>query len=178
MKKLTTLLLGLLLATTAAQAQVGVNVNLKSAPSWGPAGYSNATYYYLPDVETYYDVNRQQYVYLSNSKWIRSSNLPAAHRGYNLYNGYKVVFTNPEPYKYFNTHKVKYKKGYKGKPQRTIGNNGNNGRGNGKVGTPGYKGPKKTSIKSSYIKSSSGKSTATRSTVVKSSEGKGKGKKD
>ncbi|MBF6608555.1 MAG: hypothetical protein ITG00_07430 [Flavobacterium sp.] len=139
MKKLVKYIVGLLLFSLAAQGQVSVNINTGPAPSWGPAGYSNATYYYLPDVETYYDVRRREYVYLKQSKWVRSSSLPLAYRQYDLYNGYKVVFTHADPYRSFATHKVKYKKGYKGKPQKNIGNNG---KGNGKVGHPGYKGPK------------------------------------
>ena len=154
MKNFPKILLGLLLATTAAQAQLNVNVNVAPAPAWGPAGYNNATYYYLPDVETYYDVSRKEYVYLDKKKWVRSTSLPAAYRGYDLYNGYKVVFTKPAPYKYFSSHKLKYKKGYKGTPQKAIGNNG---RGNGKVGHPGYKGPKTHSSTKAIVKSHSGK---------------------
>jgi hypothetical protein len=31
-------------------SQVSVNVNIGSPPLWGPSGYSNIDYYYLPDV--------------------------------------------------------------------------------------------------------------------------------
>lgn len=109
---------------SATQAQVQVNVNLGSPPAWGPAGYTNVRYYYLPDIHTYYDVSNSQYIYLTNGKWMRVKTLPAPYRSYNLYNGYKVVMTDyrgSTPYVYYNTHKVKYPKGYKGKPQKTIG---------------------------------------------------------
>lgn len=146
----------LLLSTTAMQAQVSVNVNIGSPPAWGPAGYSAAEYYYLPDVQAYYDVRQSQFIYLGGGQWVRSRNLPAQYRSYDLYNGYKVVLNDyhgSRPYTYFKNHKVKYYKGYKGKPQKTIGvrkvvihkdaykrgnngnghqKNGNNGKGNGK----------------------------------------------
>lgn len=137
-------LLGFFLITSFAHAQVGFAVSTK-APLWGPAGYDNATYYYLPDVESYYDIRTRDYIYVSNSKWIRARKLPAAHQQYNLFKGYKVVLTEPGnmPFKHFKSHKVKYYKGYKGPAQKTIGNPP--GRGNGKVGHPGYKGPKNKS---------------------------------
>ena len=119
------LLLGLLFFTCAfSQAQVSVNVNIGTPPAWGPAGYTDVRYYYLPDNNTYYDVNTAQYIYINNGNWIRASALPPAYRTYNLYSGYKVVvndYRGATPYVYYKTHKVKYPKGYKGKPQKTIG---------------------------------------------------------
>lgn len=134
------------------QAQVSVNVNIGTPPAWGPAGYSNIDYYYLPDVEAYYDIQTAQFIYYGNGKWIRNRYLPGAYRNYDLYNGYKVVLNDyhgRSPYTYFKQHKVKYYKGYKGKPQKTIGyrndkhndhhykndhkqNNGKNGHSKGK----------------------------------------------
>ncbi|TDE44463.1 hypothetical protein E0I26_08845 [Flavobacterium rhamnosiphilum] len=134
----------LLVSSNTMQAQVSVNVNIGSPPAWGPVGYSSVDYYYLPDVQAYYDIRATQFIYFGGGKWIRSRNLPYQYRNYNLYNGYKVVLTDyhgSRPYSNFNTHKVKYYKGYKGKPQKSIGsnrsrnnkvykNNGNNGNGN------------------------------------------------
>jgi hypothetical protein len=142
----------LLLSTTAMQAQVSVNVNIGSPPAWGPSGYSAAEYYYLPDVQAYYDVRQSQFIYLGGGQWIRSRNLPTQYRNYNLYNGYKVVLNDyhgSSPYNNFKTHKVKYYKGYKGKPQKTIGvrkvvvhkdsyKSGNNGNGHQKNGNSGH----------------------------------------
>ena len=108
----------------STQAQVSVNVNIGTPPAWGPAGYTEARYYYIPDIETYYDVNSSEYIYLNNGQWVRTVSVPAPYRTYNFYNGYKVVMTDyrgPAPYTYYKTYKVKYPKGYKGKPQRNIG---------------------------------------------------------
>ncbi len=108
----------------SVEAQVSVNVNIGTPPAWGPTGYNTVDFYYLPDVQTYYDVRATQFIFFSNGKWNRSNRLPAQYRNYNLYNGYKVVLTDYKgnrPYTYFNTHKTKYFKGYKGKPQKNIG---------------------------------------------------------
>ncbi len=108
----------------STQAQVSVNVNVGSPPSWGPSGYSDVEYYYLPDIEAYYDVRASNFIYFGNNTWVRTRNLPSRYRNYDLYNGYKVVLTDyrgPRPYTYFKNHKAKYYKGYKGKPQKNIG---------------------------------------------------------
>jgi len=159
MKTLKIITLGLVMffASNSMHAQVSINVNLGLQPSWGPVGYSSVDYYYLPDIYTYYDVRNTQFIYLSNGAWIRSSYLPRQYRSYNLNSGYKVVMNDyhgSRPYHNYKYDKVKYYKGYKGSPQRSIGNRndgnhdydnhgnkgnnghkegkGNNGHGNGK----------------------------------------------
>ncbi len=129
MKTLKLITFGLIfLLFSSVEAQVSVNVQIGSQPSWGPSGYSNVNYYYLPDVQSYYDIRASQFIFFSKGKWYKSSHLPIQYRNYDLYNGYKVVLTNYKgnrPYAYFNDHKVKYFKGYKGKPQKSISHRDN-----------------------------------------------------
>jgi hypothetical protein len=109
----------------ALQAQVSVNVNLGAPPLWGPVGYSEAQYYYLPEVESYYDVRNARFIYYERGAWVHRRYLPVQYRSYDLYGGYKVVMTDyhgNSPYAHFKEHKVKYHKGYKGQYQKTIGN--------------------------------------------------------
>lgn len=114
------------LMSLSMQSQVSVNVNIGAPPAWGPAGYSDVNYYYLPDVESYYDVKSSQFIYFEGGKWLRARHLPKQYRNYDLYHGYKVVlndYRGSTPYVYYNKHKVKYYKGYHGEPQRMIGSN-------------------------------------------------------
>ncbi|MFA9188230.1 hypothetical protein AAGV33_09185 [Flavobacterium sp. FBOR7N2.3] len=120
-----------LFATSTAQAQVSVNVNIGTPPAWGPSGYSNIDYYFIPDVQSYYDIRNSQFIYYGNGKWVRSRYLPRQYRNYDLYNGYKVVLNDYHgrtPYVHYKSHKAKYYKGYKGKPQKTIGYRNNDKR--------------------------------------------------
>ena len=114
----------ILLVTSATQAQVSVNVNIGAPPAWGPAGYSSVEYYYLPDVQAYYDVRATQFIYFGGGRWIRSRYLPNQYRNYDLYNGYKVVlndYKGDAPYSYHTKHRANYPKGYKGQPQKNRG---------------------------------------------------------
>lgn len=125
MKQLKTITIGILfLLSQSIKAQISVNVNIGSPPPWGPVGYTTERYYYLPDVEAYYDIQTSMFIYSGNGGWIHNSYLPGVYRNYDLYNGYKVVITNYRgntPYIYYKNHKQKYAKGYRSRPQKTIG---------------------------------------------------------
>jgi hypothetical protein len=115
--------IALLLAGTM-QGQISVGVHLGTPPQWGPAGYSNARYYYLPDVEAYYDIQSSRFIYFDGKTWVHRANLPGRYRNYDLYNGYKVVMTDYHgntPYSHFRDYKTKYHKGYRIGHQRNIG---------------------------------------------------------
>lgn len=131
MKAIKFIILGIgLIFAGEAQAQISVNLNIGTPPLWGPSGYSDVRYYYLPDVEAYYDVQKSNFIYISGNSWVRRSQLPKQYRNYDLYNGYKVVMTDyhgKTPYTYYKQHKVKYAKGYRGNPQKNIGNRPGNG---------------------------------------------------
>lgn len=130
--KIFILLTGLLI-TSAMKAQVSVNVNIGSPPQWGPVGYTETRYYYLPDVEAYYDVQTSMFIYFGDGVWLHRGSLPGRYRDYDLYNGYKVVMTDyhgHEPYIHFKDYKRKYSKGYRGGPQKTIGSHPGKGNSN------------------------------------------------
>ena len=113
-----------LILASALQAQVSVNVSIGSPPPWGPVGYSQVRYYYLPDVEAYYDVQSSMYIYYGGGAWVHRAYLPAQYKNYDPYHGYKVVMTDYHgntPYTHFKEHKMKYGKGYRGPAQKTYG---------------------------------------------------------
>ncbi|KIO50859.1 hypothetical protein [Flavobacterium hibernum] len=115
----------ILLMSVFAHAQVSINVNIGTPPNWGPQGNDDSRYYYLPDIDIYYDVAKSQYIYDNNGKWMRQNRLPERYRQYDLYGGYKVVlndYKGDAPYTYHNKHRANYPKGYHGKPQKNRGN--------------------------------------------------------
>ena len=131
MKNLKLILIGTLLVLSgAAKAQVSVNVNIGSPPMWGPSGYTEVRYYYLPAVEAYYDIEASMFIYYTRGVWVHRTYLPGRYRNYDLYNGYKVVMTDYRgnaPYIHFKDHKKKYYRGYRDGNQRTIGDRPGNG---------------------------------------------------
>jgi hypothetical protein len=91
-----------------AQVNVSVNVNVDNQPNWGPSGYDNVNYYYMPDIETYYYVPKHQFIYLNGGNWVFATSLPPRCSSYNLYRGYKVVINDPRPYVHHDNYKVRY----------------------------------------------------------------------
>ncbi|SDL69376.1 hypothetical protein SAMN05421813_101235 [Daejeonella rubra] len=110
-KNIIALITGMLsLISLSGNAQVSVNFNIGSQPLWGPTGYDQAEYYYLPDIETYYYVPKRQFIYMENGIWLHRSALPGRYARYDLNRGYKVVMNSPRPYNSYKSHKVKYAK--------------------------------------------------------------------
>ena len=141
MKTFKLLVIGMLLFFAGSvQAQISVHVNLGTPPQWGPIGYSDVRYYYLPDVEAYYDIPSSVFIYYNGYSWVRRSTLPGRYRNYDLYKGYKVPMSDYRgrtPYSNFRQHKMQYARGYRGQEQHNIGsrperenyNEGNHSRG-------------------------------------------------
>ncbi|MEI6682470.1 MAG: hypothetical protein WCO44_07570 [Bacteroidota bacterium] len=114
----------LFFAQAEGKAQFSVSLNLGAPPMWGPSGVAEAHYYYLPDVEAFYDINASMFIYYGDGAWIHRSYLPARYKNYDLYGGYKVVMNDYHgntPYTHFREYKGRYAKGYHGHPQKTIG---------------------------------------------------------
>ncbi|MDP4203848.1 MAG: hypothetical protein Q8861_14290 [Bacteroidota bacterium] len=105
MKSLKLIIVGvMLLFAGAMQAQVSININLGSVPSWGPRVQEDVRYYYLPDVDAYYDLRTAMFVFSYNGCWVRQRHLPEIYRNYNLYDGRKIVMRNyygDSPYSYY-----------------------------------------------------------------------------
>jgi hypothetical protein len=110
MKKL--IIMSVLLASSfiykAADAQVNVNINLGSQPEWGPSGYDHVDYYYMPDLDMYYNVPSRNYTYLQGNRWVTVNSVPAQYRNYDFYKGYKVVVNEQSPWNHNNNYKTRY----------------------------------------------------------------------
>jgi len=139
MKKLiiaASLLLGFALVQPVA-AQVSVNINIGSQPVWGPVGYDYVEYYYLPDLDIYYHVPTQEYVYLVNGRWVFSRILPPYYSNYDFYRGYKVVINEPRPYLYHNRYRANYAQ-YRGRMSQPVIRDSRDSRYYGNAGHPQY----------------------------------------
>jgi uncharacterized membrane protein YgcG len=111
----------------SAQVSIGLGINIGSQPDWGPVGYDHVDYYYMPDVDAYYDVPTHNYVYYENNVWVHRRFLPARYRGYNMYNGYKVVVNERNPWMrnaYYRDHYA----GYRGRHDQVIIRNSHDAR--------------------------------------------------
>jgi hypothetical protein len=115
MRRLLFLIMAVFLSNTMnAQLSIHLGFNLDRQPIWGPAGYDRAEYYYLPDIGVYYNISEQRYYYNERGRWIGRSSLPPRYRGFDLYNSYKVVINERNPYRNDNKYREQYAS-YKGR---------------------------------------------------------------
>lgn len=125
MKTLKTITIGMMMlfASASMNAQVSINVNIGTPPVWAPVDQPSAGFYYIPDIQCYYDVRATQFIYLNAGVWVRSRNLPSYCSNYDLNRGYKVVLSDyhgSRPYANYRYDRVKYYKGYRGAPQQVV----------------------------------------------------------
>jgi hypothetical protein len=60
-------------------------------PQWAPSYYDGARYYYLPDIECYYDIYSREFIFLNNAQWIYSPYIPSVYYDFNLNNSFVVI---------------------------------------------------------------------------------------
>ena len=110
--------------TVHAQITVGFKSNVGLQPVWGPVGYDHVEYYYMPDIDAYYNVPNRQYIYMQNGRWMFTPALPVRLRNFDLNSGYKVVINEAKPYRNAAMNRKKYVS-YKGRMDQEIIRNSN-----------------------------------------------------
>ena len=99
---------------TPTKAQtVGISINI---PFWAPA-YDNVEqvqYYYLPDIEAYYDVYNHEFIYLDDGNWVFAPQLPPSYSWFDFNTAYVVVLDANvhQPWMYYHYYVAHYPRYY------------------------------------------------------------------
>jgi hypothetical protein len=91
-----------------AQVKLNVNINLGGQPKWAQSQYEQVNYYYMSDLDMYYNVPSRTYTHLQGNRWVTVNTVPQKYRNYDFDRGHKVVVNEKNPW---NNH-VKYKTSY------------------------------------------------------------------
>jgi len=99
--------------SVAQRAEVSFNINL---PSWAPY-YDNidqVNYYYLPDIECYYDVRSREFIYMEDGEWMFGRSLPPIYAWFDLNNSFIVALNARvvEPWRHFHYYVAHYPRFY------------------------------------------------------------------
>jgi hypothetical protein len=112
MNRLLLTLLWAIIATLppVARAQVYARTPVAKPPAWAPPGYARARYYYLPDLQVYYDVPAASFLLPHRGQWIALRQLPPGYRSYDLYAAPKVVldYHGPAPFQHYEVHRQRF----------------------------------------------------------------------
>ncbi|HNX79552.1 MAG TPA: hypothetical protein PKJ24_06700 [Prolixibacteraceae bacterium] len=60
-------------------------------PRWAPPVYAGTRYYYIPDIECYYDIHTREFIFLDHARWVYSPALPYFYRDFDLDNCFIVI---------------------------------------------------------------------------------------
>ncbi|TAE16041.1 MAG: hypothetical protein EAZ47_01590 [Bacteroidetes bacterium] len=78
-------------------------------PLWAPAKCGDASFLFIPAVDMYYDVAKQQFIYQSKKGKLKfSPDLPKHIVEDDLFNLYKVIINHPAPYLNFAGDRARY----------------------------------------------------------------------
>jgi len=105
----------MLIAVTTAKAQVSLSVHIGTPPVWAPPVYAHTIrYYYIPEIDSYYDAQRGGYYYYDGPNWVFSASLPGFYAGYNIgtLHHVPVRYYGDRPYTYFAPRRAYYVQQY------------------------------------------------------------------
>ncbi|MES2329514.1 MAG: hypothetical protein V4539_07925 [Bacteroidota bacterium] len=89
---------------TKAQGRTGVNSGFRpSRPV-----YNAGNYYYLPEIDTWYDIPNRHFIYFEYGRWVFSRELSNKYRDYDVNNSYKVLVDETRPYLRANRFRERY----------------------------------------------------------------------
>lgn len=100
---------GLVATTEQTQAQVNVNINIGQQPLWGPVGHDYAQFYYIPQMNVYYDVINALFYFQQGRRWINARVLPPRFGHFDLYNMHKIVMNQHNPFRHNHRHIQQYR---------------------------------------------------------------------
>jgi hypothetical protein len=104
-----------LMLITACDTPLHISTNAYNYenPAWAPPYYSGARYYYLPDIEAYYDMSNRDFVYLDHGQWLFSPSLPSVYASFDLFDCFIIVldfnvFQPWQHHQYYVSHYPRY----------------------------------------------------------------------
>lgn len=115
------ILSGIVLAGSA-NAQMRVDVGVRD---------NHPDYYYLPDVDMYYYIPANQYVYLYDDHWVFSNHLPPRYHDYDFAHGRRIYVYGIKPYLHHDVHYEQYNQHGNGHGNGYGYSYGNHGNGHG-----------------------------------------------
>jgi len=126
MKKYITLLFLAVLATTATAQKALDNESGNSASMCDEANTtlkSLTSYYYFPNMQVYFDIEKKRYHYQLGKDWIVSEELPQYYGGYSLFKNERVLVTianDEEPQIHIKEHHKEFPYNPKGRIKRPL----------------------------------------------------------
>ncbi|MET4075138.1 hypothetical protein [Hymenobacter sp. UYCo722] len=89
----------------AAHAQANININV-GTPAWGPPVPQGTQFYYIPEIDGYYDLNAQQYIVNRNGQWIPVGVIDG--RDPRSFHPVVLDYRGREPWVYVGAHRDRY----------------------------------------------------------------------
>lgn len=78
-------------------------------PLWAPVETGNALYFFIPEANIFYDINKKLFIYEGRRSQLKFSKILPNHvQEDSLYVFYKVAISHPSPYLNFSNYTARY----------------------------------------------------------------------
>ena len=94
-----------------AQVSLNLNIGINNTPR----------YYYLQDIDAFYDTQASMYIYFSNNIWVHARFLPSSYGHYDLKRSHKVIiydYRGNRPYQFHHELRQMFPRGHYNKHQK------------------------------------------------------------
>lgn len=95
-----------------SKAQISFSINIGNPPAWAPREYAQHTrYYYIPEIDSYYDASRGGYYINEGPNWVFSAGLPDYYGSVDIssFHRYPVSgYNGDRPYVFYNRNRMNY----------------------------------------------------------------------
>ena len=106
----------LLFVSCSVPLYVSSSTEMVQPPEWAPVydDVNTIHYYYIPDIQAYYDVYRHEFIYIEDGNWVFSAFLPSYYANFNINNAYVVVLNSyvHEPWRHHEEYASHYPRYY------------------------------------------------------------------
>ncbi|NMH28916.1 hypothetical protein [Flavobacterium silvaticum] len=89
----------------------GFTQNADEKIKFDPETNCKIRYYYYPNLEAYFDMEKNTFTYKVNGKWTTTASIPSGYRGYSLFNKSNVAindYDDDNPVQFLDQHRKKY----------------------------------------------------------------------
>jgi hypothetical protein len=108
----------IIISSQSVISQVSIDTIFVSGKKNTTINVEQPRYYYYPNLQAYFDLQRGVYIFNENGSWITSETIDVGFKGYSVRNIFHVSlieYQGEEPYTMLSQHKLKYPADYSSK---------------------------------------------------------------
>lgn len=112
----------IIISSQTITSQVSIDTVYVGAKNKSLATLENPRYFYYPNLQAYFDVKNELFIFKEDGSWVTSETMDTNFRGYSVRNGFRVPikYSGEQPFALIDKHKLNYPANYSTKRKPKI----------------------------------------------------------